>query len=190
MKKFIYILIAAFTFSIGFWLFHFYYDRQIISTPIDTSVTLCEAAGNDGFYQSKQIHIKAFLDGVPRNEDNLDDFTVFDFDNRCLQSASLEFSENVKENLKSDENLKASLSLLRQKDKEAFDNRQNNSVPAGHYFIEVEIIGEIVRHEFAVTSDSHPPLAIKVNQIKQVSPIRSISYEVFSNITKNLTNVK
>jgi hypothetical protein len=191
MKKLIYILIGIFTFSIGFWLFHFYYDRQVISSPTDTSVTLCEVAGNASFYQSKQIHIKALLDGVGTNGNNLDDFTVFDFKNGCLISASLEIPENVKGKLKSDESLKASLSLLRQKYKEAFDNRQNQSLPAGYYFIEVEIIGEIERHEYQYgVSDPPLPLVIKVNQIKQVSPVRSISREVFSNITKNITNLK
>jgi hypothetical protein len=135
-------------------------------------------------FESKQIRIKAFLDGVGRTEDNSNNYSVFDFRNGCLTGASLEISEKIKEKLKSDENLKASISLMRQKQEEAFNNRRNASYTPVHYFAEVEITGEIGKYESeAGALVAPPPLIIKVNEIKQISPIRFLSHEEFSNIT-------
>ena len=176
MKKLIYILVALTAFSIGFWLFHL--------RPLVTPVSLCEISQHAELFKSKQIRVKAFLDGVGRDESNLDDYSVSDFRNGCLTGASLEISEKIKEKLKSDENLKGSISLLRQKYEEAFDNRRNPSYPAGYYLAEVEITGEIEKYtETETTSIARIPFKIKVDEIKQVSPIQFISHEEFSNIT-------
>lgn len=174
MKKLVYILIGIFTFSIGFWLFHL--------RPLVTPVSLCEISQHAELFKSKQIRIKAFLDGVGRDESNLDDYSVSDFKNGCLTGASLEISEKMKEKLKSDENLKASTNLIRQKREEVFRNRRNPNYPAGYYVTEVEITGEIEEYiETETTGIARIPFKIKVNEMKQVSPIRFISSEELSN---------
>ena len=176
MKKLIYILIGIFTFSIGFWLFHL--------RPLVTPVSLCEISQHAELFKSKQIRIKAFLDGVGRIEDDLIYYSVSDFRDGCLTGANLEISEKIKEKLKSDESLNASVKLIRQKREEAYYNRRNENYPAGYYVAEVEVVGEIEKYpETETTGIARVPFGIKVNEIKQVSPIQFISPEELSNIT-------
>lgn len=184
MKKLIYILIAIFTFSIGFWLFHL---RPLVMTG-----SLCDISQRDAeLFESKQIRIKAFLDGVSRTENDTNYYSVFNFGNGCLAGADLEISEEIKEQLKADENLKASINLMRQSREEEFDNRRNESYKPVHYIAEVEVTGEIKRYKRTDTSGWNPtqPFVIKVDKIKQVSPIRLLSFEEIQEIKKVATNL-
>ncbi len=176
MKKLIYVLIGIFTFSIGFWLFHM--------RPLVMTVSLCEISRRDvKFLKSKQIRVKAFLDNVGRDENDLN-LSVFDFGNGCLKGAELEISDRIKEQLKSNENLNASMSLIRQKREEEFENRRNPIYTPVHYFAEVEITGEIKNYDSEDEALVESlPFVIKVNEIKQISPIRLISNEEFLHIT-------
>jgi len=184
MKKLIYILISIFTFSIGFWLFHL--------RPLVMPGSLCDISQRDAkLFESKQIHIKAFLDGVGRTEDDSNYYTVFNFGNGCLTGASLEISEEIKEQLKADGNLKTSINLMRQKREEEFNNRRNESYTPVHYIAEVEITGEIERYAETETTGINPiPFKIKVSEIKQVSPIRLISYEEIQEIRRKAKSLE
>jgi hypothetical protein len=176
MKKLIYILIGIFTFSIGFWLYHL--------RPVVMPVSLCELSQHDAeLFKSKQIHVKAFLNAVGRTEDDLNSYSVYDLKNGCFADARLEISEKIKEQLKSDESLNASINLMRQNQEEAFNNRPNSSYKPVYYFAEVEITGEVEKYESEVGAlVTPPPFVIKVNEIKQISPIRPMSYEELSNL--------
>jgi hypothetical protein len=147
-------------------------------------VSLCEISQHAEHFKSKQILIRAYLDGIERGEGNLDDYSVADFKNGYLTGASLELSEKARKELKSDENLKASINYMRQKQEEAFNNRGNPNYPPGHYLVEVEITGEIEKYpETGTTGIAKIPFKIKVSDIKQVSQIQFISHGKFSNIT-------
>lgn len=179
MKKLIYILIAVFTFSVGFWLYHL--------RPLIMPVSLCEISERDAkFFESKKIRVKAFLDSAGTADIDLG-WSVFDYRNGCLKGAALMISpEKIKEQLKNDENLNASVNLIRQKQQEEFDNRRNPSYTAVHYFAEVEITGEIQD----VDSVEPLPIIIKVDEIKQISSIHSISYEEIQEIRNKANGLK
>lgn len=106
MKKPIYILIGVFTFSLSLLI---YYLR-----PTVTPVSLCEVPQHVELYRFNEIRVKAYLDSVGLNKDDLD-FNVSDIKNDCLTGASLIISEQLKEQLKSDESLKVFIAELREK---------------------------------------------------------------------------
>lgn len=176
MKKLVYILVAVFTFSIGFWLFHL--------RPVVMPVSLCEISRLDAeLFKTKQIYVRAYLDSVGRTEDDLDSYSVYDLENGCFIGAKLEISGKIKEQLQNDDNLKASINLIRQNQEEAYDNRPNPRYKPVYYFAEVEITGEVKKYESEYGAlVTPPPFIIKVDEIKQISPIRLINYEEFVNL--------
>ena len=119
MKKLIYLLIGLSAFSISLLI---YYLR-----PIVTPVSLCEISQHVELYQFSEIHINAYLDGVGINSDDLY-FNVSDFKNGCLTGASLNISEQLKEQLKNDKSLKASISELREKNNKIIENREGKGI--------------------------------------------------------------
>lgn len=172
MKKIIYVLVGIFTFSIGFGS---YYSR-----PFVTAVSLCEISQNAELYRSKQIKIKADLDGISIDENEEENFFfVSDIDSGCLTGAHLEISDELKKELKNDGKLRNFLNEFTEKRKEGFKERGFSGV----YIAEIEIVGEI--SSFNITSDSQP-FIIKAEKIRQLSPIRFLSREEFLKSTKNI----
>ena len=175
MKKLIYILIGVFTFSVSFWLFQL--------RPIVVPVSLCEISQHSELFQSKQLRVKAFLDNVRIDEDGREDFSVSDFRKGCVTGATLEISEELKAQLKSDESFQNFIMELRQKNDEIYKKRDGN----GLFVAEIEIVGEIRKVEEPENASivSPPPYIISANEIKQVSSIRFISREELSVFIKS-----
>ncbi len=170
MKKFIYILIAILTFSIGFWLYNF---RASVMP-----VSLCEISRHSENYRSKQIKIKAYLDaaGVEAESSNFD---ILDFDENCLTGATVKISNQLKEQINNDEYLKSSIIEISAKNKDSFKNRID-----GVFAIKVEIIGEIEKDTSEYGKMMNRPFIINANQIKQISPIRFIAFDEIPEIKK------
>lgn len=161
-------MIGLSAFSISLFI---YYLR-----PIVTPVSLCEISQHVELYQFSEIRIKAYLDGIGINSDELY-FDVSDFKNGCLTGASLNISEQLKEHLKNDESLKALISELREKNNKLIENREN----IGIFVIEVEIVGQIEKQETENGGFiSPPPFVIQANEIKTISSITFVSYEEIS----------
>ena len=167
MKKLIYILIGVFTFSVSYWLFQL--------RPLIVPVSLCEISQHAELFQSKQIRVKAFLNNVITDEDGREDFRVSDMKNGCVTGATLEISEQLISKLKSDESFQQFIGELRDKNDEEYKNLEGNGI----FNAEIEIVGEIkkVAETEKASLVSPPPFIITANEIKQISPIRFVSYE-------------
>lgn len=175
MNKITYILIGFITFSIGF--------SAYTLRPLMQAVSLCEVSQNSEFYRSKIIKIKAYLDNAIIDDEEIEEdyFSVSDFSNSCLTGASLELSENLKSDLKKNENLNAFLKELGRKKRESFEKRNNSGI----YIAEIEIVGRIEKREKLEETAAlfePPPFIIKADQIKQISPVRLLSSEEYSTI--------
>jgi hypothetical protein len=172
MKIFFYIIVGLFTFSIGFWSY--------LSRPFVVPVSLCEISQNAELYQSKQIKIKAYLDRVPINENEYEDFySVYDLNSNCLTGAILEPTDELKFQLQNDENLKSLINELSDKRREDYKKRDGSRF----YFAEIEIIGEISSDR---TTSHSIPFIINVDKIKQISPIKFLTNEELQKLTKNI----
>ncbi len=167
MRKIIYILIGIATFSVGFWIFQL--------RPLVIPVSICEITRHAEIFESKQIRVKAFLGNVRIDDDGTENFSVSDLEEGCLTSATLEISEQLKSELKSDESLQQFISELRSKNDEEDKKRDGN----GMFVAEIEIVGEIRKiEETGIASVvSPPPFIIKTTEIAQTSPIRFVSYK-------------
>ena len=167
MKKFVFILIAFSTFSLGVLFFYLH--------PFVEPVSLCEISQYKELYLSKQIRIEGDLYIAQSTED------VSDFENDCYATASLDISEKLKqsmENSKEFENFRE----LEQNNNELLEEDKRRGI----YVARVEIVGEIREREEhnLIPLVPLPPLVIKVNRIKQISPIRFLNYEEISKFNK------
>ncbi len=168
MNKLGYILSAFLAFSFGIVVYSL--------RPIVSPTSLCEISQHSELYQFNDIRIKAYLDNVGIDDDNLPYYSVFDFGNDCLTGADLNISERLKEQLKSDENLSVFINELREKNNKLMENRAD-----GHFIGQVEIIGcieKVLPKTDETTGITSPlPFIIKVDEIKQIAPIRFMSHE-------------
>ena len=166
MKKLIYIFVGLAAFSIGIAVYYL--------QPIVTAVPLCEISQHVELYEFNEIRIKAYLDGAGITEDDFNFYSVSDFNNSCLTGASLEISEA----LKNDDAFKKLARELRQKNTYLREKKSD-----GVYIAEVEILGEIKKQLELESAPlvAPPPFIIKTKEIKQISPIRFLSYEEISN---------
>ncbi|MEO8072199.1 MAG: hypothetical protein ABI686_03025 [Acidobacteriota bacterium] len=173
MKKAIYVLFGLFTFSVGFWLFNLY--------PFSAPVKLCEISQHVELYQSKQIRIEAYLYIAGFAEDNLSFYRVSDFENDCYATASLEISEKSKHSIENSKEFESFTEL-----KQINNNLLEKDNRKGFYVARVEIVGEIQKKEESNLQPfvPIPPFLIKVDRVKQISPIRFVSYEEISKLNK------
>jgi len=171
MKKLFYIIIGIFTFSIGFWSY--------LSRPFVVPVSLCEISQNAELYKSKQIKIKAYLDRVLIGNGEETEYVVSDLNSKCLTSAIVESTDELKLQLQNDESVRNFIYELSEKQKQMYEKRDDS----WFYLAEIEIVGEISSDR--KTSHS-PPFSIKASKIKQISPIKFLYREEFLRLTKNI----
>ena len=199
MKKLIYVLIGIITFSIGFCLYQF---RSVFITiqndlPVSSSscceisqhefelanstelstdvpVSLCEISQRIELYPSQQLRMKAYLEFEIEGT-----FFVSDFRKSCVTSARLEIAEGLKKNKK----FRNLVNSLRRKNDELTKNKDES----GLYLVQIEIVGEINKTKNTENAGilNPPPFEIKASEIKQISPIRFVSYQEVSDFRES-----
>jgi hypothetical protein len=141
MKKVVYILVAIFTFSVGYGLY------QV--RPFVTSVPICEVTQNIGLYNNREVHIKAFLE-VSGEYISIDD--------GCINE---DISVDLAEELKGNATITELFKQLRQA-------RSKNSHPMIKAEI-IGTIKDI-RND-GITGIIDPQFEIKIREIKPISKV-------------------
>ncbi len=158
MKKLIYILVALLAFLCGIFVFFI--------RPLFITVPLYELKGNVQYYKYQKIKVKGYF--TPTKDESSYFYSLEDYTNKCsgefidcASFVSLELSEGVekKENLLIEEIAEKNYQLGK------------TEFRRGFYGAEVEVIGYVEERNgvFGLAP------VIKIEEIKQISPIKFIS---------------
>jgi hypothetical protein len=163
MKKLIYIFVALTAFSIGVACFYL--------RPIVTPVTVCQIKQNAALYDKQIVYVRGYLSSVRMDEIDNDYFDgISSLEKSCEGGASLTYSEKFR----TDESLKELHQEIWEKNKDLAKTKFEE----GWYLVEVEIIAEV--NDMSNDGLTHcfgPDLELRVNKIKQISPIQFVSRE-------------
>lgn len=172
MRKVIYIFVALLAFVIGTMSFYF--------RPLIQPVSLCEIKQNARLYDKREVYVRAYLEVLRLKENEDDDYfdVVSSLGKGCIEGASLEYSEQLKQS----ETLKQLCKEMSEANKELIKTKFDE----GWYLVEVEIFGQVDDlSDDGITHCFTPDLSLKVKELKQTSPIHFVSrQEIFENTPK------
>jgi hypothetical protein len=159
MKKAVYIIVALFAFIFGISV---YYIR-----PLFVPISLSELRQNTSQYKYLKIKVVGKLEVT--GEDSRYFINLKDWENDCSGDnfcfKSLELSEEV---------MAQNISLIKELAEKNKTFGKTNFIK-GDYLADVEITGQLVERENEIFGGTF--YAIKVEKIKQVSPIRFVTVE-------------
>jgi hypothetical protein len=192
MKKLLCIFIAFFAFILGLLTFHLFSTekslesnlvkslnnkintvivvRDSVTKPANKDIlSLYDATQNVGLYKEQKKYIKGYLEVNSLDSNGTKYYSLFDFNKNCFQQCLAESSLQLPQK----NNREISNLIKELENKGARSNNQD-----GFIYAEVEVFGEIEESSACFA----PPYRIKVEEIKQVSPIKFMSRAEFAEI--------